>query len=323
MMETAIADFAKQFAFAPQIENVDALVRKSHVIVCGMGGSHLAADLIQTLSSQTPVTVLSDYDLRGAFSKEVLQHSLVITSSYSGNTEEVLSCYDQAKEDGLSLAAIAVGGKLLEQAKVDGIAYVQIPDTGIQPRSALGFSFRGLCALIGLERLLKESGTLADTLAPEEYRESGKQLAQLCKDQLPVIYSSRRNQAVAYNWKIKLNETGKIPAVYNVFPELNHNEMNGFDVQAKSQHLSKNMQVIFLNDTDDHPRVQKRMQVCAQLYRDRGIAVQEVPLEGDNQFVKVFGSLVLADWVAVHTAALYGLEAEQVPMIEEFKKMIA
>ena len=127
---------------------------------------------------------------------------------------------------------------------------------------------------------------------------------------------------LAHNWKIKFNETGKVPAFCNVFPELNHHEMTGFDVQDASRHLSEKFHFVFLKDDDDHPQVQKRMDITAKLYRDRNLPVEILMLQGQSRVEKMFSSLVLADWTAYHTGEGYGLETEQVPMVEEFKGLI-
>lgn len=147
-------------------------------------------------------------------------------------------------------------------------------------------------------------------------------LAAALRGKVPVVYSSARNQAVAYNWKIKMNETGKIPAFYNIFPELNHNEMTGFDVVPATKTLSSRLHFVFLTDSADHPQVQKRMRVCRKLYEKRGLPVTDAALQGAAPFEKIFNSLLAADWAALHLSKLYGTEAEQVPMVETFKKLI-
>lgn len=317
-MKTAILEFVKQFEFKPEVTNVDKLGEYKKFVVCGMGGSHLAADLLKRWQPSLDLVIHSNYGLPS----QDLSDRLIIFSSYSGNTEEVLSGYEEAKKAGLKMAVVCVGGKLLEMAEADGILYVQMPDTGIQPRSALGFSLLSLMKLMDLEDGLEQAGELANSLQPAELESTGKKLAEKIKDQAPVIYSSELNQSIAYNWKIKLNETGKIPAFYNVFPELNHNEMNGFDAVESNKHLSNNFYFIFLTDEDDHPKIQKRMAVMEKLYRDRGLKVEVLELTGGSVLEKIFTSLILADWLSVYTAELYGLESEQVPMVEEFKRMI-
>ncbi len=321
MMQTAILNFAKQFEYHPTIENKTALKKKKRIIVLGMGGSHLGADVIAAIKPTLPLMVYSDYGLP-SLSKQELQDSLIIASSYSGNTEEVLEGLQLALKQKLAVAVISVGGKMIDIAKQKKLAYIQVPNTGIQPRSALGFSVVGLLALMGESKLAKELQSLHKTLQPKKWEAKGKALAKKLVDRVPVIYSSKANLAVAYNWKIKLNETGKIPAFYNIFPELNHNEMTGFDVAASSAHLSKSFIFLFLEDKTDHPKNQQRMAVMKKLYKKRGLAVESILLEGSTVQQKIFQSLLLADWTAVAIAAHYGLESEQVPMVEEFKKMI-
>jgi len=320
-MEDAIKNFAAQFEWEPKVENSDKWKPYDKFIVAGMGGSHLAAGLLEIIKPGLDVVVHRDYGLPD-LSKKELTGRLLIASSYSGNTEEVIDAFDEAVKKGLNLAAISVGGKLIERAKKAHIPYVVIPQTGIQPRSALGFSLRAMLKLMGLEELLKESSKLAQELKPQELRQEGSRLAEKLKDQVPVIYASRRNFSLAYNWKIKMNETGKIPAFYNVFPELNHNEMTGFDVTESSRHLSKIFHFLFLKNENDHPKIQKRLEITAELYRQRGLVVEVMELTGKSVMEKVFRSLVIADWTAVRLAEIYGLEAEQVPMVEEFKKLI-
>lgn len=320
-MKDAVLAFADQFAYKPKIENAKALKKKKKFIVLGMGGSHLAADLALTYNPSLPLRVHSDYGLPAMSKKELKEH-LIIASSYSGNTEEVVEGLKQALKMKLDVAVICVGGKLLALAKKHGLAYVQMPDTGIQPRSALGFSMLGTLKLMGETKAIKEAAALAASLDPKKLEAKGKGLAKKFKDRVPVIYCSNRNKAIAYNWKIKFNETGKIPAFYNVFPELNHNEMTGFDAKPKSKHLSKGFYFLFLKDAKDHRQIQKRMNVIEKLYKKRGLKVDTMDLSGKSSMEKIFTSLVIGDWAAIHTANLYNLESEQVPMVEEFKKLI-
>lgn len=325
-MYDAIKNFNKQFEYEPRIENGENLkpfdsVQGKRIIVAGMGGSHLAGDILQAWDPSLDVIVHSDYGISG-YPKSVLENAVVIASSYSGNTEEPISAYEEAQEKGLDVIVISVGGKLIELAKEHGTPYIQMPNTGIQPRSALGFSFAALLKAIGEGEALAELKNLATLLDPEAYEDAGKTLARKLKGKVPVIYSSRRNQAIAYNWKIKFNETGKIPAFYNVFPELNHNEMTGFDVKAATKKLSENFLFFVLRDSEDHASILKRMEVLERLYKDRGLPVEIVDIEGETRIHRIFGSLVLADWIAYYTAEQYGLESEQVPMVEEFKKLI-
>lgn len=310
-MRDAILNFPKQFEYESKIENLDKYKPGKKFIVCGMGGSHLAAMILQTVKSETDLVIHRDYGLPAHLDGD----ELIVLSSYSGNTEEVIDGFHEALGKKLPMIAISIGGKLIELAKSNSIPYIQMSDMKVQPRSALGLSFKALLAAIGEE--------MPDvTLRAEDFEAEGKTLAQKTKGHVTVIYSSTRNLSLAYNWKIKLNETGKIPAFYNVLPELNHNEMTGFDVVPSTKALSDKFHFIFLQDSEDGVRVQKRMQILEKLYRDRGLPVETIMLEGDP-LQKVFSCLLIADWFALYTAENYGVESEQVPMVEEFKKLIA
>ncbi|MFY9457754.1 MAG: bifunctional phosphoglucose/phosphomannose isomerase [Candidatus Spechtbacterales bacterium] len=321
-MYEAIKNFPKQFEYEPRIENGENLKRRAIFIVAGMGGSHLAGDIVQAWSPSLDVIVHSDYGI-SRYPKSVLANALIIASSYSGNTEETISAFREARDRGLDIIVISTGGKLIELAKEQSVPYIEMPDTGIQPRSALGFSFAALLKAIGEEEALAQLRNLATLLDPEAYEDAGRAFAEKLKGKVPVIYSSRANQAIAYNWKIKFNETGKIPAFYNVFPELNHNEMTGFDVKDATKKLSESFYFFILRDTEDHPSVIKGIKILERLYKDRGLSVEVLDIEGQGKLHKIFSSLILADWIAYYTAEQYGLESEQVPMVEEFKKLIA
>lgn len=317
MMIQSILDFPKQFSFEPEIEYAEKLIPYNKFIVCGMGGSALAGELFKVYNPRLDVLIHRDYGLPDLPEKE-LRESLIIASSYSGNTEETLSAFLQSKEKNFSLAAIAVGGKILELAEKNKIPYIKIPNTDIQPRCALGFSLRAMAKLMGQEKILEETRTLADTLRPNDCEARGKELAETIKDKIPLIYASNKNAIVAYNWKIKFNETGKVPSFHNVIPELNHNEINGFEIPT----LSRQFHAIFMKDKNDHPRVIKRMEVTEKLYKEKGLGTTIIEITGESIWRKIFSSLMLADWTSHYMATGYGLDSESVPMVENLKKLL-
>jgi len=319
MIKEAIENFAEQFAYQPVIENKEKWQKFEKFLLVGMGGSHLQGDILRMLKPSLDFMIHSDYGLPEHIGKD----RLVIASSYSGNTEETISAFAYAQERGFPLAVSSIGGKLIELAKEHHVPYVKIPDMGIQPRSALGYTLRALLKLAGEEELLKETEELARVLKPKAFANEGKELAERMRGKVPVIYSSRKNQPIAYNWKIKFNESAKIPSFYNVFPELNHNEMTGFDVIGSTKELSEKIAFVFLKDSKDNERIQKRMAVVEKQYKERGLQVEVVEIEGEGLPEHIFSSLALADWTAWYTAKEYGTEPEEVPMIEEFKKKIA
>ena len=321
MMEQAIRDFPKQFSYEPVVENAGVLKKHDAFIVAGMGGSHLASGLLGMNRAALALYIHRDYGLPPMSDIE-LRRRLFIASSYSGNTEEVIDAITKAVAKGLNVAAVSVGGELLEFARRHEAPYVQMPDTGIQPRMALGFSLRAQMKLMGDEAGLSKTAVLAQTLKTAACERRGREIAETLDGKVPVIYASAQNQPLAYNWKIKFNETGKIPAFYNVFPELNHNEMTGFDALDKNRALSERFSFIFLRDDADHPRIQKRMDITKKLYEERGFSVTILQLDGEGMWERIFVSLLTADWAALFTAQQYGAESEQVPMVEEFKRLL-
>lgn len=316
-----IKNYAKQFDYEPIVENAPKLKKFSKFVVVGMGGSHLAADILKAWHPELDMVVWSNYGLPPLHEKD-LKERLIIVSSYSGNTEEAVDAFNVARAKRLPLAVVAARGKLIRQAQKFNVPYVQMPDFHSQPRLATGLSLRALLALMGERTWLAESKLLATQLHPGREELRGKEIAKRIHGSVPIVYTSQRNAAIGYNWKIKFNETGKTPAFSNVVPELNHNEMTGFDVKTKTVGLSRQFHFIFLKDGDDDQRIIKRMSVLEKLYRDRGFVTEMIMLQGKTVPHKIFNALILADWTSYHTAKLYGVDPEQVPMVEEFKKLI-
>lgn len=321
MMYDVIKNFNKQFEFEPAIQNSANVKKTKKYVVSGMGGSQLAAELIKTLDIKIDCILHKDYGLPELPDKE-LRHRLVIASSYSGNTEETVDSFQTAHTQKIPLLVISTGGKLLALAKKYRIAYIQLPATGIQPRCALGFSFKAMLKALGQTEALAKASSLATLLTPSAHEKHGRELAKNLHGRVPVIYSSARNRGLAYNWKIKLNETGKIPAFCNTIPELNHNEMNAFDVAPKTKALCNKFAFVFLQDSHDNPHIRKRMNVLKKLYKNRGLKIDTVDVNGKNRMHALFSSVILADWVSYFTAKQYGLNPDGVPMVEEFKKLI-
>jgi glucose/mannose-6-phosphate isomerase len=320
-MKDSILDFAKQFSYKPEVQNKENIKENyNNYILAGMGGSHLAAGILHAHTPGINLYIHRDYGIP-SYSEEFNKESLFIASSYSGNTEEVLDLADEAYSKGYDILVITTGGKLLEFAKENNLAFIQLPDDGIQPRLAIGYSTMALTSIVA-PNLVSELNSLEGTISPESINSDGIELAGLLKNKIPVIFSSNKNRSIAYNWKIKMNETGKIPSFYNVFPELNHNEMQGYDFVDVNQELSKNFHFIFIKDKNEHPRVLKRMEVLEGQFQEKGFSVNTILLTGESRFEQIFQSLILADWTALGLSEIYETEPEQVPLIEEFKKRI-
>ncbi|OGY60576.1 MAG: hypothetical protein A3I33_01645, partial [Candidatus Colwellbacteria bacterium RIFCSPLOWO2_02_FULL_45_11] len=235
MLIETIKNFPQQFKYEPEIVNGEKIGEFESAVIGGMGGSGLVAGILRALKPELDIVTHHEYGLP-TFLRQDEDKRLYVAISYSGNTEETLDFFDEAIKRNLKVAAISIGGKLLEIAEKEKIPYIKLPDTGIQPRMSLGFMIRAVLKLLGEEELFNEVRKLVESLNSDLGKE-GKVLAEKLTGKVPVIYSSRRNQTLAYNWKIKFNETGKIPAFYNTLPELNHNEMTGFDVVEGTRKL--------------------------------------------------------------------------------------
>lgn len=321
MMKEAIINFPSQFLWQPKISGVSDFPRYKRFILSGMGGSHLGGDLLKLFRPELDIVIHSSYGLP-KLSKQNFKKRLFIANSYSGNTEEIISGISEAEKMSLPIIVIATGGKLLEIAKNKKYPYIELPKTGIQPRVSVGFGLRALSLVVGDKKLLRNTEKLAKKLKPLKIEKQGKELAEKIKNKIPVIYSSANNTAIAYNWKIKFNETSKSPAFYNVIPELNHNEMTGFDISDANRQLANQFQFIFLKDDEDEPSIIKRTSVLQKLYTDRALSVLSIDLVGKNKLEKAFSSLILADWTSFYLGESYGHETENVPMVEEFKNLM-
>ncbi len=321
-MEQAIRDFPTQFTFEPVIENEPALRRAKRTIVCGMGGSNLATGLVAMAHPRESFMAWRDYGLPMLPPGE-LEASLIIASSYSGETEETIHAFETALERGLALAAVATDGTLIQQAEAARVPFIRLPSTGIQPRASLGFQVRALLKLKGDEEGLMDTKKLSVLLNVDDAEERGKELARKLAGTVPVVYASTRNKTLAHIWKIKFNETVKIPAFCNTFPELNHNEMTGFFGGKKVGTLARPFHFIFLRDDRDSEKILRRMDETRSMLEDRGFSVDSVTLHGRERWHPIFDNLLVADWTALHLARHYGADPDAVPAVEEFKKRMA
>ena len=318
-MEDAIRNFPKQFEFEPEVINADKLTKHDKFILCGMGGSHLGAWLLKRHNPYIDLLIHRDYGLPRV-PEYFLKESLIVLSSHSGNTEEVLDVGKAAIEKKLSLAAIADSGELLDFAKANNLPYIDLPNIDIEPRMAVGFAMIAIARLIGNSTLLNEIREVGRKISPEQWKEEGEILATHLIGRQPIVYASALNLPLAYNWKIKFNETAKIPASFNVFPELCHNELSGYDITDGTKELSERMHVVILSDDEDYIRIKKRIMILEGLLLERSIPSSIVPVVGESALQKVFNNILMAEWVAITLAHHYGVPDAKTPLIAEFKR---
>lgn len=319
IMKKNILDFPEQFKKGiDSAKNLRIKGRFDNVVVCGMGGSAWPVELLNNwLNFTFPLYVSKTYDLPPQTNKK----SLVIIISYSGNTEEPLNCYLEAKRKKLKIVGVATGGKLKEICQKDKTPLILMPDDVSAPRMGCGYTFAALAKLLSNAGLIKDKSreiiATAKKVNAERSEKDGKTLADKIADKTPVIYTSDRLKTVAYVWKIKFNENSKIPAFSNYFPELNHNELSAY---AK---INNNFFVIILRNAKENPRILKRISLTADIIKSKGIPLELIDYKGDTILEKIFNSLLLADWTSYSLALNYKIDPLSVKLQEGFKKKLA
>jgi glucose/mannose-6-phosphate isomerase len=301
------------------------------VVVLGMGGSAIGGDLVRCLASSEgkPIMFVSrDYDLP-AF---VDARTLVVASSYSGNTEETLSAFSQALKTECKKLVMTTGGKLKEMAESANIPVFAIEHVS-PPRAALGYSFMPLMAFLrnlgflkgipidvpsmvrNLEKLL---GELKETVPTSS--NPAKQLAPKLQGKIVVIYGAGTLSEVARRWKTQINENSKAWAFYEILPELNHNALVGYQFPPD---LAPNIFVVLLRCSSLHSRTLIRYQVTSDLLEQNGISHQIVDSQGPDSLSHMMSLVYLGDWVSYYLALLYQTDPSPVKVIDYLKKRLS
>ncbi|OHB17324.1 MAG: hypothetical protein A2544_01560 [Candidatus Zambryskibacteria bacterium RIFOXYD2_FULL_43_10] len=305
-----------QLSFIPKLEgglSRTKIARFDNVIIGGMGGSGLVARILFFLDPTFPAWLHDDYHLPIKSEGK----TLYVAVSYSGNTVETLSFAKEALEKQYPLVAITSGGVLLDWAVKKTVPHVLIP-FGFEPRNAVLMMLKALLYVISREDLFPE--TKRDSIDIQKALEHGKEIGEKFEKKIPLVYSSRSNYALSYIWKIMLNETGKIPAFANYFPELTHNEAQGI-IPETAGPLAENLKVLLLLDKEDGIELSREMSVFQDLISSRGVDVFafNLPQGKVNQLLHV---LSIAGATAGAIAELHGVDANTVPFIEQLKKSL-
>ncbi|MBI2651200.1 bifunctional phosphoglucose/phosphomannose isomerase [Candidatus Woesearchaeota archaeon] len=285
----------------------------NNIVVAGMGGSAIGGDLLKSylINAPIPVCVNRDYKVP-AF---VNEKTLLFAVSYSGNTEETLSaCYD-AKKKGAKIIGITSGGKLAGECE----KVVKVPQ-GLQPRAALGYLFFPMLGILHNKGIVSvknsEVNEMIDILKKtEKFSAAAESLAKKLKDKIPIIYASEAMAPVAFRWKTQINENAKMPAFYNVFSEMNHNEI------ASYRNMDRKFAAVIIRDKYDNERVKKRMDVCKDIMQFAA-NVEEAQTEGECLLARMFSGIYLGDFVSYHLAVWNRIDPGPVDIIESMKKRI-
>jgi glucose/mannose-6-phosphate isomerase len=303
-----------------------------NVLIMGMGGSAIGGDLTRTLvadEAKIPVVVNRDYTVP-AF---VSERTLAVASSYSGNTEETLSALDYARSKGATIVAISTDGELERVAADHGLPWVPVNYKGAQPRAALGWS---LVILLGVafkagiitdrSRDVSEAVGVMRRLQAEinehvpSSQNPAKQLALDLYGKLPVVYGSGHLSEVARRWKGQYNENSKNWAFFEIMPELNHNAVLGYRHPAE---LAKDIVVILLRSSLDHPRTAVRFDVTQEILDRRGVEYRVARSRGESALANVLSSIHFGDYTSYYLAQLNCADPTTVDMISYLKQRLA
>jgi len=302
-----------------------------NVIIAGMGGSAIGGALLQGIivgECPVPLIVCRDYDLP-VF---VDERTLVIASSYSGNTEETLSAARQARERGARIIVLASGGELARLAKEWRIPLYSIPFKG-QPRAALGHS---LIPLLGIAQQMgwvaDKSAEVAGAIAVMERwdretspavpskKNPAKQLAARLDGRIPFIYGAEHLSQVAVRWQGQFNENAKNFAGHGIMPELSHNAVEGF---GHPDGVGEPLTVFILRSERYHPRNGLRCEITAEILQRNGIAWEQVRPRGESRLAEALSLIHFGDWVSYYLALLNGEDPTKIANIGHVKQRLA
>jgi glucose/mannose-6-phosphate isomerase len=301
------------------------------VVVCGMGGSGVAGDVLRGLYADRaplPIVVSKGYVLP----EFAGPHTIVTALSFSGNTEETLAAYGEAVTRGCRVVTVSAGGALADRAAADGVAHVPLPTDVPMPRMAVGdltASLIGALEAVGVvpsaHEEVDEAAALLDDLggrlgADRPTAENpAKDLAAWIGPRTPVVWGSEGlAEAPAGRFRTQVNENAKSPAFSAVLSELDHNEIEGWSAGAGEGYA-----VVALRHTREHPRVGDRLAATLEAIDGAGLDIRELHGEGRSAMDILFSLLMLGDFAATYLALLRGVDPTPVPVLMTLKERLA
>jgi glucose/mannose-6-phosphate isomerase len=325
-MNELIAGFSKQMQEAIAIGESATLTASAqpirNVIVTGLGGSGIGGTIVAQITEKelsVPMIVNKDYFLPAW----VNTHTLVIVSSYSGNTEETLQALQSAIEKKAKIVCITSGGKIAEIAAQNNFDCIHIPG-GMPPRSCFGYSSIQLFYVLGFHKLISEnfhkdlraSVALLDKYEDEIMQDAAK-LAHKLNGKLPVIYCEARYEGVAIRFRQQINENSKMLCWHHVLPEMNHNELVGWTEQHDE------IYVIQIRNADDYFRTQRRMEISREVISNFTPHYHEMHSRGETQLQRSYYLVHLGDWVSWYIAEQKKIDATEVRVIDRLKNELS
>jgi len=302
---------------------------RNGLVVAGMGGSAIGGDLARVAlgdHASRPIITARDYGLPGWTTPD----TTVLCASYSGETEETLAAFDAAGALGARRVAVTTGGKLAELARAESVPVIPLPG-GFQPRVAVAYmtvAALEVAAACGAgPRMASEIDVAAahiDQLCAEWGPEAddgniAKEVALALNGSVPVIAGAGLTAPVAYRWKTQINENAKLPAFAGELPELDHNEIVGWQGTAGLGSFA----AVFLEDADQHPRIGDRIELTSELIAEHATTVIRATTRGQGAVERVMSLVLLGDLVSLYLAVLRGIDPTPVRVIDDLKARLA
>lgn len=329
-MKKVIEGFTQQLAHALKLGQSMDLVRPGsdirNVLITGMGGSGIGANLVDSLTFgrvPIPITVTKGYNIP----QFVSPHTLFIACSYSGNTEETLAAVHKGMLKRAHIICVTSGGKMLELAKEYNLFYIQVPGGSPSPRGQLGYMMVSLLYALYHTNLIG-AAFIKETENAMEYLDRGEKavqseaelIAKKLRGKLPIIYCDERLRAMAIRFQNQLNENSKQMAHVNTFPEMNHNEIVGWRFP---ENILQQSQVIYLYSDHDHERVEKRMEICREIFEKRSNPIIDIVAEGASLLEQYYYLIHLTDWISYYLAKENGVDPDSIENINFLKDELA
>lgn len=324
-MKNLIEKFPDQLRKAVEIAKAAKLTPAEkeikNVLIAGLGGSGIGGTIaseITALECKVPVTVTKGY-----FMPEfVNENTLVIISSYSGNTEETIQVMNTAFERNAKLIAITSGGIIAETAAKKNANCILVPG-GMPPRACLGYSLVQVLSVLYKNNLTK-SDPLPECIAAAELMEKendsihaeAKRITDFLKGKIPVLYATTFHEGIAIRWRQQINENAKMLCWHHVVPEMNHNELVGWRTK------NENLAVLYLLFNNEYERNLKRIEMNKEVIKGFTSNIFTLTAKGNSEIVQTFYLNAIGDWVSYYLSLENGVEAAEIDVINHLKSQL-
>lgn len=321
-MINLVAGFSNQLNEAVEIAKKSTFTTYdktiNNIIIAGLGGSGIGGTIVSELVAAeciAPITLCKDYFLPN-FANE---NTLVLISSYSGNTEETLANLNKAIDKNCKIVVVASGGEAIKIAQENKLDYVIIPG-GMPPRSCLGYSLTQLLNVLYTFKLIptnylpqiQSASNLLQT-EKESILSEAKVIASKIKTKIPVIYSLGNTEGVSVRFRQQINENSKMLCWHHVLPEMNHNELVGWTEK------NENLAIVIFRYATDFERTVKRLDICKSIWKNYTSTIIEIFAKGNTSLERSIYAIHIGDWISCYIAEEKGIDATEVNIINHLK----